>query len=241
MIRLRLKRWSVHLGLVMIPMAVTFTLFYVHRNNPGAYWILLIGLGIPTIIVDNYLYRARKIKDEEIPRYIYHLLSKQKLDRILAEESKNRESGYVNIRLHPTKSKLHNYSTFGKAVCYFHSSLKGYSYFFNHIAKMLPLDYLLVVDARALNKDLIKTRNVDRSILYCGEYVGKAKLFKSTKFKFFKWEKVTGFKKIAGIDNVCTVLKVGLGFSLALVLMKPYFDYWIILEIIGSFLSGNLF
>lgn len=205
--------------LFVIITIITFWLFYIYKTNPSMYQLLIGILSIPLILTNKCLYVAKSIDIEVSPRYIYHLLSQKKLDTILATESKGKESGYVQIHLKPTRSFLKNYSTLGKPACYFHSSLKGYSYYFNHAQKFSPLDYLLIVDTKDMDKELLKERRIDNCIVYTSDYKGKAKLFKCDKFSFVKWNKIFEHTEIFLIDRICSLVTCGIVLSLLMVVL----------------------
>lgn len=179
-------RWLIFtIEAILILIFWFIVLLYVYNLSKNASYFLLLVFTCIEIYLWNLLYTAKK----ELPkhkRYIYHLVSYKKLEEIKTPNFDTlKNQGIVHIRKSKKGFKI-NYSTFGESVTYFHSTFKGYSYFFNHLLKKQLPEYLLIIPFKGLDESLIYTRTIDQAILYKNDYIGTAKVIDARKFKFLK-------------------------------------------------------
>lgn len=76
--------------------------------------------------------------------------------------------GIINLKR--TTNKWHNPSTLFKDVVYFHSSLRGNSFLYNHGYRHKKIDYVLIIPVENLSDNLL-IRRADGAIADTGEYV----------------------------------------------------------------------
>jgi len=159
------NRWAIlaHVEILSIFTIWCIVLLHVYLSLKEVFYFLLPVLPTLWLLLRFCLYRAKR-KSPEHRKFVYHLLSAEKLARVKIDKN------IVSIKR--SHGFMKNYSTWGRGATYFHTSFKGYSYFYNHFFKNKLPDYLLIIPYNLLNEKLIYIREIDKAILYKSDYVG---------------------------------------------------------------------
>ncbi|KOY66136.1 hypothetical protein [Clostridium sporogenes] len=161
--------------------------------------IIIVELIIIVFIIKKY-YIAKPISKNDIKqKYLYHCLSKEKLESI---------SNNNYIYLKRTSKKIYNLSSLFRPVVYFHSNLRGNSLVYNHGYRIKDMDYILIIDKKYLSDNLYM-RKIDDAILDRNEFIGKCKCISINKFNVYKKIKNKYIKHIF-IDSVTLFLIIDL-------------------------------
>ncbi|WP_298203079.1 hypothetical protein [Desulfosporosinus sp.] len=199
------NRWIILLileGFIVIAFWLIILLLMYFRSREIFYFSLPFFVMLELYLFIK-LYKAKKGVPEH-KRYIYHLCSAKRLESMKTATFGNSiNKGIVHIK--KSDGFLVNYSTFGKRVSYFHTSLKGYSYWFNHIFKNRLPDYLLIISFKKLDESLIYTRKIDNAILYRNDYIGPAKVINISRMKLLKRVSKNDLK-LWCLDTLCVMV-----------------------------------
>lgn len=159
-----------------IPVATSAFIAYFFRNSWIFGVIFLITLSLTVYCFKKYTIAKPVSKRDIKSKYLYHCLSKEKLEKVINGDT---------VHLKRTTDKWHNISTLFKNSVYFHSSLRGNSFLYNHGYRYKKIDYVLIIPIENLSDNLLM-RKCDGAIIDLEDYKGKAKCISINKIDIYK-------------------------------------------------------